>query len=123
MNVAAFLPSFSWGWFRQSRLLGFLFAYCMLAEGSMLLQSDGIGVPVWPAAGVSLGALLLLGTRAWIVPIGHALLAGVGTTVDALFCLLLLRYRFKFNEKYLRLRVACGGNFHSGWRQERRNLK
>ncbi len=97
------------------RLTGFLLAYCLLAAGSIsFMQSDGIGIPIWPAAGVGVGALLLLGTRALVVPfvggvfaalyrdvpIAYALLTGIGVVASAKCCVWLLDHRFKFDKRF-----------------------
>jgi PAS domain S-box-containing protein len=86
------------------------------------INNGGIG-PVWPASGIALAALLLFGYRVWPgVAAGAFLLAllspgfpplaavvyGVGTTLEALTGMLLLRRVLNFDASISRLRDALG---------------
>ena len=105
------------------RLLAFLLAYCALAAVVIALSIPGrIGIPIWPAAGVAVAAILLLGNGAWLVPfagatfaallrdttVGYALMSGLGASIDALFCVWMLRHWFKFDIRLYRVTDIWG---------------
>jgi len=100
-----------------------LLAYCLLALAAIvLMQPDRIGVPVWPAAGVGVAAILLLGNRALLVPFfggvfaamyrdvatGYALLAGIGAAAAALLCVWLLHRWIRFDSRFRHLKDVWG---------------
>lgn len=103
-----------------TKLLLFLFVYCMLAYLSLELTVAGKPAsPLWPSSGVALAAVLLFGNRAWPVAfIGGvwvtlvrdwvllpSLLSGVGASLEALAAAWMLR-RLDFDAGMTRLRDA-----------------
>ncbi len=97
------------------------FAAGKLGDTLAIINSGGIG-PVWPASGIALAALLLLGYRVWpgvaagafllafLSPIPHiaAVVYAAGTTLAALIGTLLLRRVVNFDNSLSRLRDALG---------------
>ena len=97
------------------------FAAGKLGDALAIINSGGIG-PVWPASGVALAALLLLGYQVWpgvaagaflltfLSPIPHLAAAGyaAGTTFAALTGTFLLRRVVNFRTSLSRLRDAVG---------------
>lgn len=84
--------------------------YCLLAVVTILIGRTLV-LPLWPPAGIALGAVLLLGYRAWPIPflgglfvgyyldlsISQQLLSGVAATLEALCCVWLLRNKTGFS--------------------------
>ncbi len=93
------------------RILGLAVAYVVAAKlGLLLAVPPGVATPVWPPTGISLAALLLLGTRFWPgvalgalaanlqpgVPLAAVAVISIGNTLEAVVGTLLLRRVARF---------------------------
>jgi PAS domain S-box-containing protein len=97
------------------------FAAGKLGDVLQTINSGGIG-PVWPATGVALGAILLLGDSVWPgvaagafllaslspLPLWAAFAYATGTTLAALIAAFLLRHIVDFRPSLSRLRDVLG---------------
>src|SRR5687768_17076226 len=107
-------------WFE---LAGLAIGYVIVAKlGLMMDAVAGFATLVWPASGLSLAALLLLGNRLWpaIVlgafltnlwtgaPLHSAMGIAIGNTLEALAGVALLRYIPGFSPSLERVRDALG---------------
>jgi signal transduction histidine kinase len=104
-------------------LAGLTAAYVVVAKlGLMMDAVEGFATLVWPASGLSLAALLLLGSRLWPAVAVGAFLTNVwagapflsatgiaiGNTLEALAGVALLRYVAGFTPSFERVRDALG---------------
>jgi PAS domain S-box-containing protein len=116
------VPLSVWRYLAQIAIVtGAQFAAGKLGDLFGTINNGGIG-PVWPAAGIALGAVLLCGYSVWPgvaagafllgffgpLPLAAAIVYATGTTLAALLAALLLRRIAKFENSLSRLRDALG---------------